>query len=142
MRKIGDFQCFEDFWTVLGKAERPSQIHARGGLFFFRKDVQPSPEDPLNKFGNRYTITFKVEAKDEEGNRKVETKFLHILMTVLGRNFQYCERITGVILQSLMTEVKVSIWSMKMEKEEQDIFEGHIQHTLGKKMKVEKKTIV
>ena len=63
-------------------------------------------------------------------------------MTVLGRNFQYCERITGVILQSLMTEVKVSIWSMKMEKEEQDIFEGHIQHTLGKKMKVEKKTIV
>ena len=141
MRKIGDFSSFEDFWTIFDQAEKPSEIQARGGLFCFRKDVVASADDPVNRSGNRYSTYFDVDSKDEAKYREIEKKYLHILLTILGHNFQYSEKVTGVIFQSFPAKAEISVWVVSLDDVETAIFERNLFKTFGKDLKIEKKKI-
>ena len=88
IHRIGQFNSIESFWPLFSHILPPSKIVQSGQLQVFRKNIRGVWEDPENRDGGRFFISFRQDFNDIIWQK--------VVLLLIGE--QLPEEIHGIIL--------------------------------------------
>ena len=136
--QIKEFLTFEDFWPIYNNLERPSSLFGRGGYYFLKSGLKSGN---LEFISDCYYTIFNVSCKNDNLSRDVEIRFLHVLLTIFGHNFQNSDKILGVVFESNKNDSKLSVYVNKLEQLERDLLKKQIYSFFGKGLNIQHKEV-
>ena len=93
----------EEFWSLFNNIICPKELGFKKDYHFFRHDVAPTYEDPLNAKGGCIHIDIKDDFSDKI--------WMHTILGVVGLNFTDYDKITGIVGSSKAgNNVRISLW--------------------------------
>jgi translation initiation factor 4E len=113
IKHICEVKSIESFWEMFNNIPEASELVFPYDYYFFRKDIQPMWEDPLNKDGGKITIIIKKDYTDEEFNKL----WLYTLLGCIGEQYDDVNMICGVVLNIRKHQSRINIWLNDSDKD-------------------------
>eukprot|EP00808_Paulinella_micropora_P021067 g18928.t1 len=123
-KEVYSISTVEDFWRLYNNMMEPSQLPKGSNYHFFKAGITPTWEDPKNKAGGKWVVSFAKSLKDEDKNEA----WLNLLLALIGETFEGSDDIAGAVFSPRKFGDKLSLWTLTSK--DQDI-----QESLGKAMK-------
>jgi len=103
-----------NFWQIMNAIPFPSNLNRRtnSSYMFFRKNIQPTWEDPNNQNGGMWRIVIK---KHEDRSKYLDTFWLELLMALVGEQFRHSLDITGCVVKRRQKEDRIELWTKGSE---------------------------
>lgn len=113
IKLIYTVNSIESFWEMYNNIPEASQLVFPFDYYFFRKEIQPMWEDPLNKDGGKITIIIKKDFTDENFNKL----WLYTLLGCIGEQYDDTSMICGVVLNIRKHQNRINIWLNDSDKD-------------------------
>lgn len=98
----------EDFWAVYNHLQPVSKLSAGCDYMFFKKDIQPMWEDPLNRDGGRWLLNL------DKKNRQtaIDVYWLNTLLGLIGDQFlDESQCVNGACINLRAKLDKICLWT-------------------------------
>ncbi|KAI8046044.1 eukaryotic translation initiation factor 4E1-like [Drosophila gunungcola] len=123
LTKIGTLSTVEDFWGLYYRIEKPSKLKLGSDYMFFKENIRPMWEDPINLQGGRWLITIGSAFKDD-----LDIIWLDVLLCLIGEACDHCDQICGAAVRIRRKVNKISIWTNDAKDEEAILEIGYKLH--------------
>ena len=140
--RVGMFKTSDEFWVLQNSVIPPSAIWGRGAYYYMKKGVKPTPDDPAHSGGISYTMYFDVLCQEDAKSRKIESLFLHILLSIVSRTFPKSEQITAIIFESTKEKTSISCWTPPLKTDDATNIENSLKTVFGKEQNFTKKKLL
>lgn len=104
VKKIKDIHSVETFWKLFHSIPEAWDLVYPYDFYFFRDNIQPMWEDPLNKEGGKITISLKKDSND------LNNFWLYTLLGCIGEQFDESLMICGIVLNIRKHQNRINIW--------------------------------
>jgi len=101
---VANMKTVEDFWTIYNQIQPCSLLKAGQSYSVFKTGVAPDWEDPANKAGGRWMISFNTEERKD----LLDQRWLEVLICVLGDRMGHI--VTGVEVAVRRKMDRVEVW--------------------------------
>lgn len=103
-----------DFWAQLNNIPLPKELRVdhREDLYFFRENIQPEWEDPMNTSGGMWRLEL---SKKEHRNDLINILWYELLMALVGEQFTDASQINGCIFQRRQREDRIQLWTRSLD---------------------------
>ena len=95
------------FWRVFNNIEPWTDLHIGSIYALFKKDIQPSWEDPHNAKGCSYVFYLNRKCMNKESQTEL---FINVLIMIVGENNQYSSYINGVSFERKYRGDRITLW--------------------------------
>lgn len=130
LRKIVDFQSFEDFWGIMNSINKPATIMTGCRYYIFKEGIRPLWEDENNKNGFQVTCSYPNKDNKEQFAQLAESKWETLVLLLLGQMLGNYEFINGVEFNRKKSEVNIGVWTKKISDEQLEDIKHNLQHEL------------
>jgi len=100
---VHEFATVEDFWCMYNNIRPPSEI-GNSDYSLFKKGILPAWEDETCKRGGRWLC--KLSPK----YRPLDDMWLHLILALIGENFEDGSYICGAVVSPRVRQTKVALW--------------------------------
>ncbi|XP_060528463.1 eukaryotic translation initiation factor 4E1-like [Cylas formicarius] len=107
-KKITSFDTVEDFWSLYNHIKPASELKTGADYSLFKEGIRPMWEDPANKHGGRWLITFD---KKQRNTNLVDRCWLAVLLCMIGETFDNTDEICGAVVNARYRADKVGVWT-------------------------------
>lgn len=130
LKKLHDFNTFEDFWAIINSIEPASKLQKGCRYYIFKKSIQPLWEDAENTGGREISVQYRLpQIKQDQKNRhsspdliniskeihtKAQEKWKKLVIAVLCNKEEYFHEkdfINGIEFNCRANAIKVGIWT-------------------------------
>ncbi|KAL6936424.1 uncharacterized protein HGUI_03721 [Hanseniaspora guilliermondii] len=111
-KEIFTFDTLEEFWGL--QAALPSVDSLVTDYMFFKKDIYPQWESPLNKKGGKWVVSL---SRDDLGADVINKFWGRIMFSIIGNNFVNNEHINGFYISNKRSSMKVQVWTDAIDKD-------------------------
>ncbi len=111
---IFEISTIEEFWRTFNNIPAPSISPSGSSYFLFRKGIDPKWEDPANKTGGSYSVTFK----PHDANSALDDVWIRLCCRAVGESWQdpFRDHVTGVLVKVREKRIVVQVWTdVKLE---------------------------
>eukprot|EP01027_Heterolobosea_sp_BB2_P009541 GEZU01014053.1.p1 GENE.GEZU01014053.1~~GEZU01014053.1.p1 ORF type:complete len:203 (-),score=25.40 GEZU01014053.1:1153-1761(-) len=105
---VYSFDTIEDFWSVFNHIAPPSRLHGGSNYHLFREGIEPKWEDPTNKKGGKWVLTFPKKGKN---TTNIDTLWLHAVLACIGEGFEPGDEICGVVVSVRADKDRLALWT-------------------------------
>ena len=113
IKEIYTISSIETFWEMYNNIPTASSLVFPYDYYFFRSNIKPMWEDPLNKDGGKITITFKKDISNEE----IDKWWLYTVLGCIGEQYDEPDIICGVVLNIRKHQNRINIWLNDSDKD-------------------------
>jgi len=107
LRVVSDFYTVEDFWSIYNHIKSASELRVGCSYFVFKDGIKPMWEDPINRPGGRWLMSF-----DKRLRQLLDQHWLEVLLCLIGEAFDDDgDDICGVVVDVRGKVDKISIWT-------------------------------
>ena len=109
MEKVMDIDTIEKFWQMYNSIIKTNEIEVGEYLYFFKKDIEPTWEDPNHTNGGEFVLKFNKDKK--LNNNNLNEVWMRCCLLIIGNICDNDEYITGVLAQTTKRDHKIKIWT-------------------------------
>jgi translation initiation factor 4E len=111
LRVVSEFWTVEDFWSIFNHIKSASELRTGCSYFVFKDGIKPMWEDPINRPGGRWLVSF-----DKRYRPQLDMHWLEVLLCLIGEAFDDDgDDICGVVVDVRGKLDKISIWTRDCE---------------------------
>jgi len=104
---VSEFYTVEDFWSIYNHIKSASELRVGCSYFVFKDGIKPMWEDPINRPGGRWLMSF-----DKRLRHILDQHWLEVLLCLIGEAFDDDgDDICGVVVDVRGKVDKISIWT-------------------------------
>ncbi|XP_039749076.1 eukaryotic translation initiation factor 4E-1B-like isoform X2 [Pararge aegeria] len=124
--KLTSFDTVEDYWRLYHHMKLPSQLGSGRDYAVFKNEYRPMWEDPANRSGGRWVISF-----DKKRTEELDSIWMYLVLLMIGENFAVPSAICGAVV-NVRARSRVALWVADYKNEHDIIVTGKkIRDTLG-----------
>nr|QBH73399.1 eukaryotic translation initiation factor 4e [Isotomurus palustris] len=125
LRVVSEFYTVEDFWSIYNHIKNASELKTGCSYFVFKDGVKPMWEDPVNRPGGRWLISF-----DRRLRPQLDNQWLEVLLCLIGEAFDDDgDDICGVVVDIRGKMDKISVWTSDCKNKERILNIGKVIKT-------------
>lgn len=122
LRVVSEFWTVEDFWSIYNHIKSASELRTGCSYFVFKDGIKPMWEDPINRPGGRWLISF-----DKRFRPQLDNQWLEVLLCLIGEAFDDDgDDICGVVVDVRNKLDKISIWTKNCKNTDRILNIGNI----------------
>ncbi|KAI6804065.1 eukaryotic translation initiation factor 4E [Hortaea werneckii] len=135
LKEVITFDSVEEFWGIYNNITPASELAQKSDYHLFKRGVRPEWEDPQNKFGGRWSYTFK-------NGKAQDAAWLDVMLAAIGETLEDegDNEVMGVVINIRKAFWRVGLWTRtagqppkKGSKEAAEVEEGKADREAGKK---------
>ncbi|RMX95059.1 hypothetical protein D0867_13629, partial [Hortaea werneckii] len=135
LKEVITFDSVEEFWGIYNNITPASELAQKSDYHLFKRGVRPEWEDPQNKFGGRWSYTFK-------NGKAQDNAWLDVMLAAIGETLEDegDNEVMGVVINIRKAFWRVGLWTRtagqppkKGSKEAAEVEEGKADREAGKK---------
>jgi len=112
VKAVSTFSTVEDFWCLINALKAPSQLTIGANYHVFKEGIQPEWEDPQNRMGGAWTVTFQRKGGDPAAARLADEAWQYSLLALIGEQFGAdSDEICGLVIAHRNKETRLSLWT-------------------------------
>lgn len=100
----------KEFWSLFNHILLPSELSNSSNYHFFKSNIQPMWEDPLNKQGGKWVLTIR--------NRPqlLDTVWMETLLLLIGDQMKKPTHICGAVVSRRKKGDRIALWTRSKHK--------------------------
>jgi translation initiation factor 4E len=107
LKVVSPFETVEDFWSIYNHIKSASELRTGCSYFVFKDGIKPMWEDPGNRAGGRWLVSF-----DKRQRHNLDNYWLEVLLCLIGEAFdEDGDDICGAVVDCRVKQDKISIWT-------------------------------
>eukprot|EP01025_Chloroclados_australasicus_P044621 TRINITY_DN4849_c0_g1_i1.p1 TRINITY_DN4849_c0_g1~~TRINITY_DN4849_c0_g1_i1.p1 ORF type:complete len:238 (-),score=36.49 TRINITY_DN4849_c0_g1_i1:326-1039(-) len=134
MQQLCTIGCVEDFWRLFNNVIAPGSLKPRADLYFFKENVKPDWEEPVNQDGGCWSL---LVPKSSESKVLLDRWWMNMLMEVVGEQFDHGEEICGVCChirrgsENMKNPDRIALWTQNAHSQTKQMVIGrHMKKVL------------
>jgi len=119
VKSVATFSTVEDFWSLVNALKAPSQLTIGSNYHLFKEGIQPEWEDPQNRKGGKWTVTFQRRGGDPQAAKVADEAWQFSLLALIGEQFGAdSDEICGLVIGPRGKETRLALWTRTGEDED------------------------
>eukprot|EP01126_Amoeba_proteus_P010549 TRINITY_DN1411_c0_g1_i2.p1 TRINITY_DN1411_c0_g1~~TRINITY_DN1411_c0_g1_i2.p1 ORF type:complete len:191 (+),score=21.01 TRINITY_DN1411_c0_g1_i2:184-756(+) len=106
LKQVYTFNTVEDFWCLWNNIKGASDMPPGSDYHLFKQGIEPKWEDSANIKGGQWVVPIKRLQREN-----LTTMWLHLVLALIGSNFEDCDEIAGSVVSVRKTGDRVAIWT-------------------------------
>jgi len=103
IKKVGAFDCVEEFWSYYNHMIRPIELPTTSDYHLFKTGIKPMWEDDANKVGGKWIVRLKKGLSSR--------LWEDLVLAIIGEQFNVGHEICGIVVSIRYQEDIISVWN-------------------------------